>query len=93
MRSDVGDIKFKIGGVPPVKPGRVSKYDSLYAALDKVELNVWARTTLPDKGIARRTLLATRKYLKPRKIKVVSVIEEKEDGRVVLWIKKLDEMA
>jgi len=88
-----GEIKFKTGGFPPAGARGTSKWEGLYAELDKIELNVWARTTLPDKKTAKNAVVNARKYLKPRKIKVVSALEENVDGGVVLWIKKLDQMA
>ena len=57
MASD--DYKFTVGGEPPARLLRgKSKYMRLYAALDEIEIGVWARTTLADEEAAQRALQA-----------------------------------
>lgn len=90
MTYDVNDVKFKVGGHPPAGLLRGNmKWQQLYAELDEIELNVWARAVMPDKKTAQNALQAARKYLRPRNIKVTAVIDERPND-AVLWIRKVD---
>lgn len=82
--------KFEVGGHPPKRVRRRrSKYQRLFNEIDEIEIGVWAKTVLYNKGDVGKVVSAIRKYLRPRNINIIYVTEP-VGATIKLWIKKID---